>query len=208
MERVYFEQLSSITACLLLALLAHVNSLPAWVPLIVTLCGAIRLALAWRGGGAPKRWVLLAIAVPVIALMFLRFRTFNGLPAGTALLAMMMGLKLLEAATRRDIYILTLSIYFLCIAALLDSESFWLLGYLIGVCWLTSAVLLRLTTGQPAPAWRHSLRYGARMLAQAVPLTVIFWLLFPRLGGPLWALPVDSDTAESGLGETMSPGDI
>jgi transglutaminase-like putative cysteine protease len=208
MERVSFEQLSSITACLLLALLAHVNSLPAWVPLIVTLCGAIRLALAWRGGGAPKRWVLLAIAVPVIALMFLRFRTFNGLPAGTALLAMMMGLKLLEAATRRDIYILTLSIYFLCIAALLDSESFWLLGYLIGVCWLTSAVLLRLTTSQPAPEWRRSLRYGARLLAQALPLTLVFWLLFPRLGGPLWALPVDSDTAESGLGETMSPGDI
>jgi transglutaminase-like putative cysteine protease len=208
MERVSFEQLLSISACLLLALLAHINSLPVWVPIIVTLCGAIRLALAWRGDGAPKRWVLLSIAVPTIALMFLRFRTFNGLPAGTALLAMMMGLKLLEAATRRDIYIITLSIYFLCIAALLDSESFWLLGYLIGVCWLTSAVLLRLTTGQPPPEWRRSLRYGARLLAQALPLTLVFWLLFPRLGGPLWALPVDSDTAESGLGETMSPGDI
>jgi transglutaminase-like putative cysteine protease len=208
MERVSFEQLLSISACLLLALLAHINSLPVWVPIIVTLCGAIRLALAWRGDGAPKRWVLLSIAVPTIALMFLRFHTFNGLPAGTALLAMMMGLKLLEAATRRDIYIITLSIYFLCIAALLDSESFWLLGYLIGVCWLTSAVLLRLTTGQPAPEWRRSLRYGARLLAQALPLTLVFWLLFPRLGGPLWALPVDSDTAESGLGETMSPGDI
>jgi protein-glutamine gamma-glutamyltransferase len=208
MERMSFEQLLSISACLLLALLAHINSLPVWVPIIVTLCGAIRLALAWRGDGAPKRWVLLSIAVPTIALMFLRFHTFNGLPAGTALLAMMMGLKLLEAATRRDIYIITLSIYFLCIAALLDSESFWLLGYLIGVCWLTSAVLLRLTTGQPAPEWRRSLRYGARLLAQALPLTLVFWLLFPRLGGPLWALPVDSDTAESGLGETMSPGDI
>jgi transglutaminase-like putative cysteine protease len=140
--------------------------------------------------------------------MFLRFHTFNGLRAGTALLALMMGLKLLEAATRRDIYIITLSIYFLCIAALLDSESFWLLGYLIGVCWLTSAALLRLTTGQSAPDWRPSLRYGARLMAQALPLTLILWLLFPRLGGPLWALPVDSDTAESGLGETMSPGDI
>jgi transglutaminase-like putative cysteine protease len=208
MERVSFESLLSIATCLLLALLAHIQSLPVWVPIIVALCGAIRLTLAWRGGGAPPRSVLLTVAVLVVALMFLRYRTFNGLPAGTALLCLMMGLKLLEASTRRDMYILTLGIYFLCIAALLESESFWLLGYLVGVCWLTSATLLRLTSGQPAPAWRSSLQYGVRILAQALPLTVVFWLLFPRLGGPLWALPVDSDTAESGLGDTMSPGDI
>jgi transglutaminase-like putative cysteine protease len=207
-ERVSFENLLSIAVCLLLALLAHVQSLPAWVPIIVAICGAIRLTLAWRGGGAPQRWLLVVVALLVVALMFLRYRTFNGLPAGTALLCLMMGLKLLEASTRRDMYILTLGIYFLCIAALLESESFWLLGYLIGVCWLTSATLLHLTTGLPPPAWRSSLRYAARILAQALPLTLVFWLLFPRLGGPLWALPVDSDSAESGLGDSMSPGDI
>ncbi len=208
MERVSFESLLSIAACLLLALLAHVQALPAWVPLIVVLCGALRLTLAWRGGRAPPRWVLLTVAVLVVGLMFLRYRTFNGLPAGTALLCLMMGLKLLESSTRRDMYILTLGIYFLCIAALLESESFWMLGYLICVSWLLSAALLRLTTGTPAPAWGSSLRYAARILAQALPLALVFWLLFPRLGGPLWALPVDSDGAESGLGETMSPGDI
>jgi transglutaminase-like putative cysteine protease len=208
MERVSFQSLLSIAACLLLALLAHVHSLPVWVPLIVALCGAIRLTLAWHGGGAPRRWVLLTVAVLVVALMFIRYHTFNGLPAGTALLCLMMGLKLLEASTRRDIYIITLGIYFLCIAALLESESFWLLSYLVGVFWLTSATLLRLTTGLPAPAWGPSLRYASRILAQALPLTLVFWLLFPRLGGPLWALPVDSDSAESGLGDTMSPGDI
>lgn len=208
MERLSFQQLLSMTGCLLLALLAHVNSLPLWVMIFVAICAAIRLTLAWRGDGPPNRWILFTVALFAIGLMFLRFRTFNGLPAGTALLSMMMGLKLLETGTRRDAYIVTMSIYFLCIAALLNSESFWLLGYQICICWLSTATLLRLTTGQPAPHWRLSLRYGARLLAQAIPLTLIFWLLFPRLGGPLWSLPADSDVAESGLGETMSPGDI
>jgi transglutaminase-like putative cysteine protease len=208
MQRMSFEQLLSITACLLLALLAHLESLPVWVPVFVAVCAAIRLTLAWRGGGPPKRWVLISVAMLAVVAMFMRFHTFNGLPAGTALLSLMMGLKLLETNARRDLYIITMSIYFLCIAALLDSESFWLFGLLVVVCWLTSATLLRLTTSQPAPDWSRSLRYGARLLGQALPLTLIFWLLFPRLGGPLWALPIDSDTAETGLGDTMSPGDI
>jgi len=208
MERLSFTQLSSIAGCLLLALSVHVRSLPLWVPIFVAVCAATRLLLARRGNGPPNRWLLLGVSVAVVVWMFLRFRTFNGLAAGTALLALMMGLKLLETNTRRDLYIITMSIYFLCIAALLDSESFWLLGFLIGVCWLTSATLLRLTTGEPAPRWRASLAHGARLLGQALPLTIIFWLLFPRLGGPLWSLPIDSDSAETGLGETMSPGDI
>jgi transglutaminase-like putative cysteine protease len=208
MERLSFEQLISLTACLLLTLLAHVNSLPVWVTIFVALCAAVRLALAWRGEGPPPRWLLLAVALIAVLLTLWRFRTFNGLPAGSALLSLMMGLKLLETSTRRDAYIITLSVYFLCIAALLNSESFWLLGFLIVICWLTTATLLRLTTSQPAARWRPSLKYSMRLMLHALPLMLIFWLLFPRLGGPLWSLPIDSDVAESGLGETMSPGDI
>jgi transglutaminase-like putative cysteine protease len=207
-ERLSFERLLSLSACLLLALLAHVSTLPIWVTIFVALCTTIRLALAWRGDGPPKRWLLLTVAVTAVILTLLRFRTFNGLPAGSALLCLMMGLKLLETSTQRDAYIVTMSIYFLCIAALLNSESFWLLGFLIVICWLTTATLLRLTTNQPAARWRPSLRYGLRLMLQAVPLMLIFWLLFPRLGGPLWSMPIDSDAAESGLGESMSPGDI
>ncbi len=95
--------------------------------------------------------VRLIISLLAIALLYLQFRTFNGLSAGTALLALMAGLKLLETDTQRDIYVVTLLIYFVCVAALLEGDSFWLLAYLIGVCWLTTATLLRLTTTQPAP---------------------------------------------------------
>ena len=49
--------------------------------------------------------------------------TFNGLAAGSALLALTAGLKFLETRTRRDIYIVVLVIYFLALASLLQSES-------------------------------------------------------------------------------------
>jgi transglutaminase-like putative cysteine protease len=166
------------------------------------------LLLARSGRGAPPRGILIAVAALAMPLLFLRFHTFNGLVAGTALLSVTAGLKLLETKTQRDIYIITLIIYFVSLAALLEGDSFWLLAYLIGVCWLTTATLLRATSSGPAPGWRRSLRYGGRVLAQALPLALVFWLLFPRFASPLWQIPNDSKTAASGLSDTMSPGDI
>jgi transglutaminase-like putative cysteine protease len=207
-ERVTYEQLLGISGCLALALLAHITTLPLWVPGIVVACGIIRLGLARGGRGTPPGPVLVIVAVLVVPLLLVRFHTFNGLVAGTALLSVTAGLKLLETKTRRDIYIITLIIYFVSLAALLEGDSFWLLTYLIGVCWLTTATLLRLTSSGPAPGWRVSLRYGGRVLLQALPLALVFWLLFPRFAGPLWHIPSDSQTAASGLSDTMSPGDI
>src|SRR3984893_6674805 len=202
-KTVSYEQLVGISACLALALAAHLGSLPVWVLVTVAASGGIRVARARRGRAAPPRGVRLAIAALAVALLFLQFRTFNGLAAGTALLALMAGLKLLETDTQRDIYIITLIIYFVSMSALLEGESFWLLAYLIGVCWVTTATLLRLTTTLPVPDWRRCLRYSGRMLSQAVPLALVFWLLFPRFAAPLWHLPEDRHNAASGLSDTM-----
>src|SRR5258708_23403580 len=206
-ERVSYEQLLGISGCLALALLAHVTTLPFWVPAIVVACGVVRLGMA-RNGAAPPRQLVFVVAALAVPLLFLRFHTFNGLVAGTALLSIAAGLKLLETKTRRDIYIITLIIYFVSLAALLEGDSFWLLAYLIGVCWLTTATLLRASSSGPGPGWRRSLRFGGRVLAQALPLALVFWLLFPRFAAPLWQVPNDSKTAASGLSDTMSPGDI
>jgi transglutaminase-like putative cysteine protease len=200
--------LKGIVACLALALAPHLESLPAWVIAAVAVSAALRLELARRGRAAPPRAVRLIVAALAVSLLFLQLRTFNGLSAGTALLALMAGLKLLETDTRRDIYIVTLIIYFVCVSALLQSDSFWLLAYLIGVCWLTSATLLRLTTSLPAPGWPGSLRYAGKLLGQALPLALVFWLFFPRFAGPLWQLPNGGQSAGTGLSDTMSPGDI
>jgi protein-glutamine gamma-glutamyltransferase len=99
-------------------------------------------------------------------------------------------------------------IYFLCLSALLRSESFWLFVYLVGVAWITTATLLRLTPSLPLPGWRRSLGYTGRVSAQALPIALVLWLFFPRLDTPFWRMPPDKSAAESGLSDSMSPGDI
>ena len=207
-ERVSFERLLWISGCLALVLLAVAASLPTWVPITVGVVIVLRLILAARGRDAPAPALRFVISALAIGLLFLQFRTFNGLSAGTALLALIAGLKILETRTRRDIYVVTMIVYFLSLATLLEAESFWLLAYLIGVCWLTTSTLLRLTSASQESGWRASLRVAGRILAQALPLALAFWLFFPRFGGPLWQLPEGGGNATSGLGDTMSPGDI
>jgi hypothetical protein len=205
---VSLQRLLWTTACFVFAAGANLETVPVWVIAGALAAGAVRLLLAARGLGAPPRaWTLLAAAV-AIALLLLRFHTLNGITAGTSLLCLMAGLKLLETRRIRDIHVIILIVYFLCLAALLRSESFWLLAYLIGVCWLATATLIQMTVTEPGPDWRASLRSSGRLLLHALPLALFLWLLFPRLSEPLWKVGDDSESATTGLSDTMDPGDI
>lgn len=206
--RMNVERLCWTAGCLVLALLPHLKSLPGWITATIAVATVIRLTLAWLARGLPPAILRLAVSGTAIALLFIQFRTFNGIDAGTALLSLMAGLKLLEARTSRDIRIIVLIVYFLSLAALLTGTSFILLFYLLGVCWLTTGVLLRLTVSLPGPGLRDSLRFSARLLLQALPLAAALWLFFPRFSGPLWHLPGSESSAQSGLGDRMSPGDL
>jgi transglutaminase-like putative cysteine protease len=207
-ERIPFDRLLWTSGCLALALAAHLGSIPIWVPITCVIAAAVRLIAAARGRDAPPRAIRTLIAVLAVALLFLQYRTFNGIAAGTALLALVSGMKLLETRTRRDVYVVILLVYFLSVSALLAVKSFWLLAYLIGVCWLTTATLLRLSAAPPGPDWRASRRYAGRILLQALPLALVLWLFFPRFAEPLWHVDQSATSATSGIGDTMSPGDI
>jgi transglutaminase-like putative cysteine protease len=206
--RLSFDRLKWAVACLTLALIPLLQTLPTWIPLTVGIAATLRLAMAARGLGPPPRILRLCLSAAAVVFLFLQYRTFNGISAGTALLALMGGLKLLETQTQRDIHIVILMIYFMSLSALLAGDSFWMLAYLAGVCWLTTATLLHLTSSGLGPNWRVSLRYSARALLQALPLAVALWLFFPRFAGPLWQIPDNGRRAYSGLGDTLSPGDI
>jgi transglutaminase-like putative cysteine protease len=207
-HEVTYPELRAMAGCLGLAIAVHIAALPAWLTVVAAASIAMRLFLAARGLAAPGRAVKLGIAAAAIAILFLQLRTFNGLSAGTALLSLVAGLKFLETRTRRDLYAVALIVYFLCLAALLRSESFWLLLYLIGVAWLTATALLRLAPSAPLHGWRLDLRYVGRIAAQALPVAGVLWLFFPRFDAPLWQLPAERGNAQSGLSDSMSPGDI
>jgi len=207
-QRVGFDRLLWTAGCLGLGLAPHIGAIPIWVIVTCAAAAAVRLGLAARGRDAPPQILRIVIACLAVALLFAQFHTFNGIKAGSSLLALMAGLKLLETRNNRDVCVIILIVYFLGLSALLGGESLWLLAYLVGVCWLTTATLLRLTVAQEGPDWRASLRYSGRIVLHAMPLALILWLFFPRLAEPMWRVGGGTTSATTGLSDSLSPGDI
>ncbi len=51
------------------------------------------------------------------------------------------------------------------------------------------------------------LKLAGTLLAQAIPLMLLLFVLFPRLE-PLWSLPQPKDKGTTGLSSSMTPGDL
>lgn len=186
----------------------HLLHLHPWVPVIVL--GIV----GWRLIAAVKRWQLpsLWLRIPLtlfgfVAVMF-SYRQVTGLVAGSALLLVMVAMKLLETRGHRDRAVVIFICYFLLFAAFLREQAIWSSGYLMaGVLVSTAALYQTARIGSVVPAPR-AMAMAFRLVAQAVPFMIILFFLFPRIPGPFWSLPTGGSTAMTGLTNEMTPGDI
>ncbi len=197
-----------LLAGLALALLPHVSRLPWLLILPAT------LLLGWRLGFELKlvclpsrllRWLLVALA---LAATWASYHTFIGRQAGVALLVIMLCLKLMEMDRPRDVAIVTGLSYFVVVTVFLFDQSLLMGGYMLLVVTLLTTALTAFSRASATLPQRANLRLAATLLAQAAPLALLLFVLFPRIPGPLWHLPSDSGGASTGLSDTMAPGNI
>ncbi len=132
----------------------------------------------------------------------------TGIEAGTALLVVMIAMKLLETRTARDRAVIAIICFVLMFAAFLREQAVWSFGYLFAGVFLCMLALMHAESGTLRLHATQGLRQITTILLQALPLMAVLFILFPRVPGPFWALPVNSGGAMTGLGDTVSPGDI
>lgn len=191
---------------LAVALVPHIAQLPPWTVLLTATAALWRLTIELRAWRLPPRWLRTVIAIAAMASVAIAFRTINGLDAGSALLALMAGMKLLETRGARDCTVLIFIGFVLLFAALLYNQSLVRLPYILLATWLLSGALLRIHHASSPLKWRPALRTAGTMLIQALPLAALLFVFFPRMQGQFWSLPARSAT--TGLDDEMTPGDI
>ncbi|MDB5971452.1 MAG: hypothetical protein JWQ90_3902 [Hydrocarboniphaga sp.] len=202
------RSLLRLLGVMLLVIVPHLLRLPTWEAALVLAISIWRAAAALRHWRMPHPLIKVALTLAVFAGVFATYGRVWGQNAGVALLVVMLSLKLTELRERRDVMVTVFLLYFLLVTHFLYSQEIWTIAYLLISTITITAVLIDVHhDGEARPA-RMVLRLAGTLVLQSLPLMLLMFVLFPRLPGPLWTLPDDAGTSRSGLGDTMSPGDI
>ncbi|MBK1694056.1 transglutaminase [Chromatium weissei] len=170
---------------------------------------AVRL-VGWRWPHTlPKLWLRVLLTLTGVANCLYVNHTLVGLDGGAALFATMFALKLLELNSKRDLRLVAILIGFLIVIQFLFDQALFRAIYLGLMLFIAVVLLANLNGGfSDGNRWRDALRIARNLSLQAIPLTLILFILFPRLTAPLWNLGLNSEQAMTGISDNMELGAI
>lgn len=196
-----------VVAGLALAVVPHIPHLAPWIVVLAAAAIGLRITADIKRWALPPKWLRIVIAFSALLAVLFTYRTLNGVEAGTALLVVMAGMKLMETRTVRDLTVVVFLAYFALFASLLYNQELLRLPYLLVCVWLLTATLMRIHQTTLSMPVREALGLTGKMLLQALPLAILLFLLFPRLPGNFWSIPARTQ-AVTGLDDEVSPGDV
>ena len=193
--------------CLFTLIAPHAERVPWWI-LAVYVLSAVWRILVYRGRWSfPGRAVKVLLTLSSFAGIYLSYGSLIGLEPTVALLLTAFALKLIELNSRKDAYVLLFLGYFICITEFLFTQDLLIVLYSILNVTLVTTALVALHRPGEHQFNRKTIRLAGVMLLQAMPLMVVLFFMFPRIG-PLWTVPAKSHTAKTGMSDFMKPGDI
>lgn len=185
----------------------HLLRLPLWVTAVCLVCALWRLVLYTGRGFYPSGVLKSLLLIIAGGAIFKEYGNLYSLEPIVALLITTSALKLIEMKSRRDVLVVIYLAYFVAATHFLFEQGLLDALYTIFAATLITSALICLhqsdTHKGPAQAvWKSS-----RLLLQAVPLTIVMFIVFPRIG-PLWSVPGAESGATTGPSDSMGPGDI
>ena len=191
-----------------MVLAPHALHLPLWLSLAAAAPLLWRAIITVRGQRQPRLTLLLPLALLGIGGVQASYGTVLGRDPGVAMLALLLALKSLEMHGRRDIFVFVFLSFFLLLANFFHTQSILSAAWMLATVIVLLAALLSAQYGTLQPRLPQRLRLLGRMLALAMPLAALLFVLVPRLDAPLWGAPDEGTQARSGLSDSMRPGAI
>ncbi|QIK36697.1 DUF3488 domain-containing transglutaminase family protein [Caldichromatium japonicum] len=180
---------------------------PQILAFLALVLGVRFIALRWPAA-LPNPWLRALLAFAGIANCLAAYHTLNGRDGGSALLLSMLALKLLELDGRRDLRLVLILSGFVCAVLFLFEDSFFTTLYVALIAFALVVLLIELQGGLPDAGLKTAARIGTQLALQSAPLTLVLFVLFPRLDAPLWNLGPEQSKGTSGLTESLEPGNL
>lgn len=164
---------------------------------------ALRVAALRWPSVLPPGWLLVLLTLAGVANCLNTYHTLNGQSGGSALFVTMLTLKLLELHSRRDLRLSAILLGVLLVVQFLFDQSLGLVLYQAAVIFGVVVMLADLNGALGAQRLRAALGVAGGLSLQALPLTLVLFLFFPRLSAPLWDLGLEETQGRVGLSESL-----
>jgi transglutaminase-like putative cysteine protease len=197
-----------MAAALLFTLPPFFDSLGIWVPWLFLLSLALKFWMEPRGYRLRSVILKLLLVGATLAVVFISYGSVRGVEAGISLLVVLMSLKILEAHTAREFRVMVLMGWMLCLCGFFLSQDFaTALCLLVAFALLVVALIQFHRGASPGAVW-PPVGTTCKLLLQALPLVVLFFLLFPRINAGFRFELRPFRSANTGFSDRLFPGSI
>lgn len=193
---------------IILTAATHFPHLPWWATVAFLLFFFWRLGLVLSGRAMPPSLVRWVAAIACTAGVYAHYDTLLGRDPGVVLLALFLGLKLMEMRARRDLYVVLFLCFFLLLTTFFYSQTPLTAVLCSAAVLMLVATMVTMQFGLKEAPISDRVKTASQLLMQAVPIAAALFILFPRIQAPLWGLPDDAYGAKTGLSDSMEPGNI
>ena len=184
----------------------HITHIPIVIFAFFYLLLSWRFIGIWQPNWLPNKRLVFMLIVGGLTLLYSQYHGVLGRDAGTRLFVIALGLKLLEINSERDLYLIAYLAFIVAATQFLYDQSLLMAVYLFFVCSLLLATWVSINSGKPQI--RAALKTAGLIMAQALPIAAVLFVLFPRVEAPKWMLLKEESHTKMGLSDSMEPGSI
>jgi transglutaminase-like putative cysteine protease len=194
---------------LLLAVMMVLGAAPILDEIDWRIGGLLLVILAWRAAVSTGRvtpiklWQKVAIVAVALGAIRLVFDSLWSLDSLVSLILVLWTAKFLEMQRTRDAYVLILLNFFVVFCHLLYSQTLTTVILAMASSIYGLLMLVRLHVR----VWRDVWLAIRMLLPASLVMATLMFVLLPAAGA-LWKIPLQRDSAVTGLSDRVSPGDI
>jgi transglutaminase-like putative cysteine protease len=191
---------------MIIAIVSSVLPIITGVPMAGPLSLLVGLLVRWRFKQPVALTLRLVPAFISVFGTYLQLHTLKGLEAGVAVLLGMTSAKLIEARTPRDMQLLALLGWFLCLCSLSIDQAIGHSLWAYAMFFVIATALIRFRRG--SLGMKPPLRVCFTMLAQALPFVVLLFFLFPRDSMGIAQHLNRALVNRTGMSDKLDPGSV
>ena len=196
-----------LAAALLFTLPPMFGTLPSWVPLLFLIALAAKFWMQPKGYHLRSLFWKVVLVALILSLLFFSYGSLRGIEPGASLIVMLTSVKILEAHTAREFHIMIMVAWVLCLCGFFLSQNLAIALCLLIAFTLLLVALIQFHRGSSSSFW-PPVHTAAKLLAQAAPLIILLFLLFPRVNTGIRFQIAPQRGASAGFSDRLSPGSV